>query len=123
MGQHPIVHVEIPVKDPDTDGQFYNTLFGWEIHPMPEMGYTTFTTGNGGPGGGLPKIDGDMVKPNEPLVHVGTHSINETLAKAETLGASVVVPKTEIPGMGWFAVFVDPSGNRIGVYEDGGFES
>jgi predicted enzyme related to lactoylglutathione lyase len=26
------------------------------------------------------------------------------------------VPKTEIPGMGWYAIFSDPTGNRIGLF-------
>jgi predicted enzyme related to lactoylglutathione lyase len=27
-----------------------------------------------------------------------------------------VVPKTEIPGIGWFGVFTDPTGNKVGLY-------
>jgi predicted enzyme related to lactoylglutathione lyase len=26
------------------------------------------------------------------------------------------MPKTEIPGFGWFGMFMDPTGNRVGLY-------
>jgi len=120
MSQHPIVHVEIPVTHPEQDGQFYAELFGWDIQTMsmPGMDYTGFRAGDG-PGGGLPRIDGEMHKANEPLVYVGTDDVTATLEKAVGLGSTVVMPKMEIPGMDWMGIFVDPSGNRIGLYQDG----
>jgi predicted enzyme related to lactoylglutathione lyase len=51
-------------------------------------------------------------------VYVGTDDIAGTLAKVEKLGGKTYVPKTEIPGMGWFAIFSDPSGNKIGLYTE-----
>ncbi len=115
MNQHPIVHVEIPAEDQAASGQFYSDLFGWKIQSFPEMGYATFDA-EGGPGGGFPKIDGEGVTPGAVLVYVGTDDIEASLAKAESLGGNTVVPKTEIPGMGWFGVFSDPAGNRIALY-------
>ena len=29
----------------------------------------------------------------------------------------IVMPKTEIPEMGWFAVALDPEGNGFGIFE------
>jgi hypothetical protein len=43
--------------------------------------------------------------------------IEATLAKASTLGGKTVVPKQEVPGMGWFAWFQDPEGNCIGLWK------
>jgi predicted enzyme related to lactoylglutathione lyase len=31
-------------------------------------------------------------------------------------GGKILAPKTEIPGMGWFAFFADPNGNRLALY-------
>jgi predicted enzyme related to lactoylglutathione lyase len=117
MGQHPIVHVEIPVDDQPAAAEFYSQLFGWQIESYPEMNYTMFRAGDG-PGGGLPKIDGEQHRRGEALVHVGTDDVDASLAKAASLGGSVVVPTTEIPGVGWFGIFTDPSGNRIALYKD-----
>ncbi len=119
MAQHSIVHIEIPAENQTATGQFYGDLFGWKIQAYPEMDYTMFEA-DGGPGGGFPKVDGQGVTPGSVLVYVGTDDIEASLAKAESLGGSTVVPKTEIPGMGWFAVFSDPTGNRLALYTAAG---
>jgi predicted enzyme related to lactoylglutathione lyase len=114
---HPIVHVEIPAANQQAAGDFYAKLFGWNIQHMPEMNYSTFAA-EGGPGGGFPQV-GDMAKPGEVLIYVGTDDIEASLAQAESLGGKTVVPKTEIPGIGWFGIFQDPTGNRMALYTNG----
>lgn len=115
MGSHPIVHIEIPANDPSEAAKFYADLFGWQSQHSAELNYTVFTA-EGGPGGGFPAVDGDSVQPDKVLISVATDDIDATLARVESLGGSTVVPKTEIPSVGWFGVFVDPTGNRIGLY-------
>lgn len=112
---HPIVHIEIPVDDLDTGGGFYAELFGWQTQPYPELSYTTFAA-DGGPGGGFTLADGEMARRGEVLIYVYTDDIPATLETAERLGATTITPKTEIPGMGWFGVFLDPAGNRIALH-------
>lgn len=118
MSQHPIVHIEIPAEDPTVSSAFYGQLFGWQMQTDAQMDYTMFAPGDG-PGGGLPRT-GEMAQAGRVLIYVGTDSVDGSLAKASELGAQVVVPKTEIPGMGWFGVFIDPTGNSIGVFEAAG---
>ena len=115
MSSHPIVHIEIPATNPTAASSFYASLFGWSMTTEPQMDYTMFTA-EGGPGGGLPKVDGANVKVGEVLISVGTDDIDATLAKAGSLGGRTLVAKTEIPGMGWYAIFSDPTGNRIGLF-------
>jgi hypothetical protein len=50
------------------------------------------------------------------VVYIGTDDIEASLAKVEKLGGKTVTPKSEIPGMGWFALFTDPSGNLVGLF-------
>jgi uncharacterized protein len=123
MAKHAIVHVELPSVDLTQSGQFYAELFGWDIQPMPEFGYATFGA-EGGPGGGFPKIDGDLYNANNVLIYVDTDDIEASLAKAEALGGSTIVPRTAIPGdMGWYAVFADLSGNHVALYTAPGSSS
>jgi predicted enzyme related to lactoylglutathione lyase len=117
VAAHPIVHVEIPVRDQEEASRFYGELFGWKIESYPEMEYVMFRPSDG-PGGGLPKINGEMYRAGQVLVHVGTDDVDASLAKATDLGATVEVPTTEIPGVGWFAIFTDPSGNRVSLFKD-----
>jgi predicted enzyme related to lactoylglutathione lyase len=114
MSSHPIVHVEISSSDLEASGRFYSQLFGWKIEHTPELNYTTFQA-EGGPGGGFNPIS-ETNPAGTVVVYVDSDDIQADLAKAESLGAATVVPKTEIPQMGWFAMFRDPSGNTVGLY-------
>ena len=55
----------------------------------------------------------------EPLLYVASEDIDADLRKAESLGGTTVVPKTEIPQVGWFGVFKDPTGNKVGLFSGG----
>lgn len=120
MSNHSIVHVEIPAKDTQAASAFYNDLFGWKINHSQEMDYSMYQP-ESGPGGGFVQAgdgSGYTRKPGELLVYVSTDDIDATLAKAESLGATIVATKTEIPNTGWFGIFTDPSGNQIALYTD-----
>jgi len=116
MSKHPIVHVEFSALDREAAGRFYADLFGWEVQQMPEMNYATFSTGQEKFGGGF-----NPVSPEYPAgtiaIYVDTDDVIATLAKAESLGGKTIMPKTEIPGVGWFAFFLDPTGNKIGLIQ------
>jgi predicted enzyme related to lactoylglutathione lyase len=113
MSSHPFVHIEISSNDREASGRFYSELFGWKVEQMPEMNYATFDAG--GLGGGLNPV-GEDNPAGTVTVYVGTDDIEKSLALAEKLGGKTVVPKTEIQGMGWFAIFMDPTGNKVGLY-------
>lgn len=115
MSGNPIVHIEIPARDPLQGSQFYAQLFGWETSAVSEMDYVTFRAGPE-MGGGFPRIDGQMYKPDDVTVYIGVDDIEATLKRIEELGGKTIAPKMEIPGMGWFAFFSDPSGNRMALY-------
>lgn len=116
MSKHPIVHIEFSTKDREESGKFYSELFGWKIDQMPEMNYAMFESGEG-VGGGLNPVT-DEYPAGTVMVYIGTEDIEATLVKAESLGAKTIVPKSEIPNMGWFGMFTDPTGNMIGLYTD-----
>ncbi|MEA2576407.1 MAG: uncharacterized protein QOH93_3705 [Chloroflexia bacterium] len=123
MSDHKFVHVEFSATDPAKSAEFYSSLFGWEMHNIPEFDYWTFGTGEE-QGGGFNKVGSNNgtlnVTPGDTVVYVSTDDIERDLAKAQELGATAVTPKTEIPGMGWFGIFRDPSDNLIGLYTGGG---
>jgi predicted enzyme related to lactoylglutathione lyase len=116
MSSHNIVHIEIPLKDTKHAAEFYGKLFGWKVGVMAEMDYFTFDT-ESGLGGGFPEIDGEMFQGNDVLLYVESEDLEATLAEIEKTGGKTLKGKTEITGMGWFALFADPSGNRMGLYE------
>ena len=114
MTRRNIVHIEIPSSDLEKSGKFYNALFGWKVTPIPEMNYATWEPEES-PGGGFSPID-ENTKAGEILIHVASDDIEADLARAQSLGASIVRTKTEIPNIGWWGVFKDPMGNAIALY-------
>ena len=112
MSSHPIIHVEFSANDREAAGEFYAKLFGWKIQQLPEMNYATFDSGS--VGGGLNPVQEDYPA-GTVMVYVQTDDVNATLAQVEALGGKTIVPKSEIPGVGWFAIFSDPTGNQVAL--------
>ncbi|HKZ98773.1 MAG TPA: VOC family protein [Thermoplasmata archaeon] len=108
-----IVHVEFHSNDPDRTKAFYSRVFGWRFEDIPQMNYATFKAPTG-PGGGLqkPGEGGPMI-----LNYLLTDEINETAKAIEANGGAVLVPKSEIPGFGWWSLFKDPTGLTMALYQ------
>jgi len=106
-----IVHIEIPSTNSKASGEFYEKLFGWHIMRDEAMNYTMFDP-HEGPGGGFT----DEMKVGEVLIHINSEDIEADLKQAVALGGSIATPKSEIPGIGWWGVFKDPTGNSIALY-------
>ena len=117
MSQHSIVHVDIPGIDPAAASKFYADVFDWKIQVDPSVDYHMFQV-ESGPAGGFVKAGEPTMgyKAGEVLIYVSTDDIDATLAKVGKLGGKTLLPKTEIPQVGWFAFFADPTGNRIGLF-------
>jgi predicted enzyme related to lactoylglutathione lyase len=114
MSAHSIVHIEIPTSNLEQSGRFYNQLFGWKITSVPEMNYALWEPTEG-PAGGFSPIGPDIA-PGQILLHVASDDIEADLERAKVLGATVLRPKTEIPDIGWWGVFRDPSGNAVALF-------
>jgi predicted enzyme related to lactoylglutathione lyase len=114
MTKRNIVHIEIPTQNGKESGEFYKNLFGWHIEHDETFNYTQFDP-HDGPGGGFNPL-GENVQVGDVLIYVHSDDIEADLKKAEGLGGSILLPKSEIPGIGWYGMFKDPTGNTIGLY-------
>jgi predicted enzyme related to lactoylglutathione lyase len=115
---NPFVHVELSTTDPEKAKAFYGQLFDWKLEdtPMgPDMTYTMIQPGEG-TGGGLMKqlIPG---APSAWLAYVIVDDVRASTDKAKSLGAQVMKDVTEVPGMGWFSIIVDPTGAALGLWK------
>ena len=115
MSKRNIVHVEIPAVSVDGASKFYQDLFGWKMQHMPEMNYTMWEAGDGDEYGGFPQVSEENPA-GQVLVYIASDDIEADLNNVVKLGGKVLHPKTEIPGMGWYGVFQDPTGNVLAVY-------
>jgi uncharacterized protein len=105
---------ELDTTDTASAQKFYTGLFGWGAKVSPE--YTEWQK-NGASIGGLMKIPKEWgpVPPNW-LVYFASDDVDATAAKAAKGGAKVIVPPTDIPDMGRFAVLADPQGAVFAVF-------
>ncbi|MDP1714391.1 MAG: VOC family protein [Anaerolineales bacterium] len=114
MSKRNVVHIEIPAANVEGAGKFYADLFGWKIQSMPEMNYTMWEAGDG-TGGGFPGVSEESPA-GQVLVYIDSDDIEADLKKVEKLGGKILRPKSEIPQMGWFGIFQDPTGNVLALY-------
>jgi predicted enzyme related to lactoylglutathione lyase len=110
-----IVHWEIQAQDAKKVQRFYGDLFGWSIDAANPMNYGMVSSqGEDGINGG---IGGSMNGArSRVLVYANVDDINETLAKAEQLGARTIMPRTDL-GMVIMGIFEDVEGNHFGLVE------
>jgi predicted enzyme related to lactoylglutathione lyase len=114
MSAHPIVHIELSAKDAKSAAKFYATVFEWKVEAFQGGDYLTFEA-KPGPGGGFNIIDNDH-KAGEIIPYIQVEDIDAMLAKVGANGGTTLQGKTPIPGEGHFALFEDPSGNRLGLF-------
>jgi hypothetical protein len=43
--------------------------------------------------------------------------VDDYVKKIEALGGTVIVPKMEVPGIGWWALALDPEGNQFAILQ------
>ena len=127
---HTIVHFEIPADQPERAAKFYRELFGWEISKWEGsadqrdgfeywMVRTVPTDEQGMPS--RPGVNGGLMRrmyPGQaPVNYILVESVDDHVRRAEELGAKLMMGKTPVPGMGWFAQLTDPEGNVLAIWE------
>jgi uncharacterized protein len=119
-----VEYFQIPADDISRAKEFYKKVFGWEMQKWnnsenSEQEYWMFQTqddkGNSGLGGGIMKRQ----SPQHTVTNfITVSSIEEYSSKIEQSGGKIIMPKIEIPNMGFFAVCLDTENNMFGIYEN-----
>ena len=109
---------ELNTNDTDAAAEFYASVFGWSAatSPMgPEAGdYTEFKAGETSVGGMMKiKPEWGEVPPNWS-VYFTVADCAASLQQAESMGAEVIVPVTEVDNIR-FAFLKDPQGVYVGI--------
>ena len=114
-----IIHFDISADDLERAREFYEKMFGWKItviEGFPDY-YEIKTVdlqGKKSIGGGITKRQ----EQNGITQFIGVASIEESIAKATSLGGKIRQPKQAIPGFGYMAVCSDTENNVFGLFED-----
>jgi predicted enzyme related to lactoylglutathione lyase len=114
MVKHSLTHFEWSTTDLERTKRLLEGLFAWDIKPWGDN-YMVFNTPEG-PSGGIMKVE-KVSAGESPYIYIDVDEIGPYLEKAVELGATVEVPETEIPHVGWYAHIKDEDGNIFGVFK------
>jgi predicted enzyme related to lactoylglutathione lyase len=118
-----VVHFEIPYDDAERASAFYAGTFGWNMMPMPDMGYVMVGTGPSGDqgptesgfiNGGMLQRQGEWTAPN---IVIDVENLEESLKAVEEHGGKTVVERQPVGDMGFTAYCKDSEGNLVGLWE------
>jgi len=97
---------------------FYEQVFGWRFAPWGPPDFFLVTTGEDGD----PGIEGALQKRHEVVpgermtgfeCTISVEDIDATAAAVVASGGRIVLPKCEIPTVGYLIKFQDPEGNLV----------
>ena len=111
----PVVHFQIGGRDATSLRGFYQTVFGWVIDDPAPIGAIRTHAGVG-INGGLHQVDETQAP--YLAVYVSVEDIASAVRSVEEQGGAVIVPPTDVEGVGAFALVQDPEGNCIGLWDN-----
>lgn len=108
-------HIIIPAKDYRRSKVFFERVFGWRVEALTGINTVDVLPPSGkGPSAEL-NLEEEVVIPS-----IYTSDINRKLESIEEHGGKVLVRRTPIgegPRKGYYALFKDPCGNKIALYQ------
>jgi len=112
---------ELATNDTAGAKKFYTSLFGWKEKTSDGGGmtYTEFSVGDT-PQAGMMAMTDEMKARHVPpnwLPYFQVADCDASANKAKELGASLIVPPTDIPNTGRFSVIRDPQGAVFAIYK------
>ena len=116
---------ELTTTDVEGAKKFYGELFGWEFVTDSSAGmeYTMAKLPEmENPVAGVFDKNNLMVENKDQIPphwgqYVTVTNCDESAGKVKELGGNVLVPPTDIPGIGRFAVIQDPQGAVISIFQ------
>jgi predicted enzyme related to lactoylglutathione lyase len=114
--------IELGTTDQNAAKQFYGSLLGWTANDFP-MGPNEFYTMFGMEGrntGACYTLKPDMRAQGVPphwMLYVSVANADETAAKVAPAGGKVVAPPFDVMEFGRTAVFQDPAGATIAIWQ------
>lgn len=119
VGAGHVVHTEFISTDVAGTRDFLSKVFGLQFQNMPsEMGdYWNFGDEKLGIGGAVRGLMPEEAGPYS-APYFSVENLDATIDAAQGAGATVIVPKTPVPGMGHFAWFQAPGGVIVAAWQN-----
>ena len=114
------VHIEIASTDPERTKKFFEDVFDWDFETIPEMNYHTYEAPSPPHGGLMSPMENQ--RPGL-LNYLLSGDIDTDVRRIEAAGGRILQPNMEIPGVGWWASFEEPTGLVLALFEAKGGQS
>ena len=114
---NPVTWFEIIGKDPIKLQKFYSDVFAWKLSPpAPEMGnYSMVDHEEQGIGGGIGgAMEGSGAR---TTVYIEVDAPQAYLDKVTQAGGTTLMPVMDVMEGVTIAMFADPEGNTVGLFE------
>ena len=108
---------ELASADPEAAKGFYAALLGWSWGGMPMGEGMTYHVADRGAAHVAGLMAAEAGQPLGWTIYAAVRDCDALAAQAEALGGKVIVPPTDIPGTGRFAILCDPWGAGFGVLQ------
>jgi len=116
MGQ-PVVHFEFWSEHPAQLADFYTKAFDWNIRLIEEMSYHMVeSAGEGGIGGGI-MTPQKGPWPGNTSLYIAVDDLDVFKERIKAAGGTIVVERQVVPDVGAFALFEDPDGRVLGIWQ------
>lgn len=108
---------ELMTRGVDKAIAFYSKLLGWSTQtvPMGDFNYTLFLRGGTKAAGGMEIPAGMEQVPPHWMAYFQVADTDRTFARAKELKAEEIMPPTDIPNVGRFAILRDPQGAPFSI--------
>jgi predicted enzyme related to lactoylglutathione lyase len=110
----PIAHLEVTGKDGAKLQSFFSELFGWKLDADNPMNYGMATLSDDVGVGIGPAQDGT----GAAVFYLGVDSVEDSLAKAESLGGTRFMGPMDVPNGPTIGIFTDPEGHMVGLFQN-----
>jgi predicted enzyme related to lactoylglutathione lyase len=115
--------VDLGSPDLDASIEFYGALFGWQVPESENIeqtgGYRRATKNGADVVGMMPLMQEGQ--PPAWSTYVSVADAAATAAAVTEAGGSVIAEPMDVMGLGWMAVFADPTGAVFGIWQPGTF--
>ena len=108
-----VQHFEIPADDVGRAKSFYGSVFGWTYDEWDDDTAMIHAVGDDSIGGDIYKRE----SPEAPTVVITVDSIEQSLDAILKAGGQRLGGIETMQGMGRYAYFTDPEGNRLGLWD------
>lgn len=111
-----MTHFAIHIDNMERAKKFYDQVFNWGFNSYGQDDFTQIKSDKSENGELLGAMQSRKYSPlSEKIIGfectIGVENIEEVIEKVKHNGGQILMPKTEIPNVGWIAKFLDTEGN------------